>query len=42
MTAGGAPLPSFDATHGGGVLSAGVSATYRKVWDAGLQLTYFI
>ncbi len=37
----GASFATTLATHGGGALSAGVSAAYRKVWDTGLQLTYF-
>jgi hypothetical protein len=39
--AGKAPLPVFDAINDGGTLSVSVTATYRKVWNAGLQFTYF-
>ncbi len=39
--AGKAPLPVFDAVHGGGTLSVSLSGTYRKVWSGGLQFTYF-
>ena len=36
-----APLPAFDAVHEGGSVSISASAVYRKVWNAGLQLTYY-
>lgn len=38
---GKSPLPVFNGPHKGGVVSAGVSALYRKVWNAGLQFTHF-
>jgi hypothetical protein len=39
--AGKAPLTAFDAVHDGGTLSVSATALYRKVWNAGVQLTYF-
>jgi len=36
-----APLAAFDAVHDGGTLSVSTTAVYRKVWNAGMQLTYF-
>ncbi len=38
---GKAPLAAFDAVHDGGTLSMSATAVYRKVWNAGVQFTYF-
>jgi len=38
---GKSPLPFFNGPHKGGVMAVGVSALYRKLWNAGLQFTHF-
>jgi hypothetical protein len=38
---GKSPLPVFHGPHKGGAMSVGLSAVYRKVWNAGLLFTWF-
>ena len=38
---GKSPLAAFNGPHEGGTMSIGVAATYRKVWNAGVQFTHF-